>query len=104
VIQVVKLEKISKSVAVKWLPANPVIIDSGAFDGSDSITLAPLSRGTAHAIDTDSQVHDTMQQSTRKNPSVRWQNLTLSDAGGEATFYCEQADLVAPDSQLTLGL
>ena len=100
---VVKREKISKSVAVKWLPPNPVIIDCGAFDGSDSITLARLTGGTVHAIDADPQVYATMKHNTRKYPRVQCHNLALSDADGEATFYRGQLDLVDSGSLLTPG-
>ena len=100
----VKQEKISKSVAVKWLPANPVIIDCGAFDGSDSITLARLTGGTVHAIEADPKVYAMMKHNTRKYPRVRCHNLALSDADGEATFFCGQAELVASGSLLTPGV
>jgi FkbM family methyltransferase len=102
-IPVVKREKISKSVAVKWLPPNPVIIDCGAFDGSDSITLARLTGGTVHAIEADPQVYAMMKHNTRKYPRVRCHNIALSDADGEATFYCGELDLVDSGSLLTPG-
>jgi FkbM family methyltransferase len=102
-IPAIKKEKISKSAAVKWLPEKPVIVDCGAFDGSDSITLSRLTGGIVHAVEADPLLYEKLRYNTRKYKAVRCHNLALSDTDGEGAFYCGQADLVAAGSLLAPG-
>jgi FkbM family methyltransferase len=96
----VKQEKISKSLAVRHLPANPVIVDCGAYDGGDALTLAQLSGGTVHAFEADPEIFALLKHNTRRCDSIICHNVALSDKNGTGSFYCGTGDLNASGSLL----
>jgi len=96
----VKGEKISKSLAIRHLPPNPVIVDCGAYDGGDSLTLAKLSGGTVHAFEADPEIFALLKHNTRRFPSVRCHHVALSDRDGVGTFHRGMGDLNASGSLL----
>jgi FkbM family methyltransferase len=96
----VKQEKISKSLAIRHLPPNPVIVDCGAYDGGDALTLAKLSGGTVHAFEADPEIFAVLKYNTRRCASIICHNIALSDKNGKGSFYCGTGDLHASGSLL----
>ncbi|MGV2336631.1 MAG UNVERIFIED_CONTAM: FkbM family methyltransferase [Planctomycetaceae bacterium] len=96
----VRFEKISKSLAIRNLPLRPVIVDCGAYDGGDAITLAKLSGGTVHAFEADPEIFELLKHNTRRCASVRCHHLALSDRNGIGNFYCGDGDFNASGSLL----
>jgi FkbM family methyltransferase len=96
-------EKISKRLAVRHLPRNPVIVDCGAYDGGDSIVLSRLTKGTVHAFEADPQIFKKLVHNTRHWRNVICHPLALSDKDGTAKFNCCRGDLAASGSLLIPG-
>lgn len=97
----IKNENISKSLVIKGLRENPVIIDCGAFDGGDSIELACLTGGTVYAFEANPKLFQQLKHNTRKYPSIKCQDIALSNMDGTAAFHIGTGNFAASSSLLT---
>jgi FkbM family methyltransferase len=101
----IKNENVSKSLVVKGLRKNPVIVDCGAFDGGDSIELARLTGGTVYAFEANPKLFLQLKHNTRRYPSVKCQDIALSNVDGTANFhlgtgnYSASSSLLQPNEQ-----
>jgi FkbM family methyltransferase len=94
-------EKISKAALKKYLPRNPVIIDCGAHDGSDSASLAKQFRhGTVHAFEPVSGLYKRLQQKAAPFANIRCYNIALADRNGILDFYVSEGASDASSSLL----
>jgi 2-O-methyltransferase len=79
---------IPKYLLKPWLPPNPVIIDCGSNDGSDSIELARIfPKGQIHSFEPVSKVFAALQENTRKYKNIHCYELALSADTGNAKMY-----------------
>ena len=75
----------------KYLPSNPVIIEAGAFNGSDTQRLSAYwPQGTVHAFEPVPEIFQQLQSNTRHLANVHSYPLALSSSTGTATFYVSQ--------------
>jgi FkbM family methyltransferase len=81
----IKAEKISKSILKSLLPKNPVIVDCGAHDGTDSILLAKILRGTVHAFEPVPAIYQRLIRNTA-DFDIKSYSIALSDVNGKAIF------------------
>jgi hypothetical protein len=65
-IPAVKQDKISKSILIKYLPANPVIIDCGAHDGNDSVEMVKILGGQVHAFEPIDDLFERLKRRTER--------------------------------------
>lgn len=96
-----------------YLPENPIIVEAGAFDGSDTKKMAmqwPI--GMIHAFEPVPQNFELLQHNMAGYSNVRCYNYALSDVTGFATFYnainpakpdkpCQAGSLLAPKERLS---
>lgn len=80
-------EKISKKYIRKFLPSNPVIIDCGAHDGSDSVELATLIGGKVFSFEPVPEVYNRLQEKTKPYSSIQCFQLALADKNGTVDFH-----------------
>ena len=94
-------ENISKAILRKYLPRNPVIIDCGAHDGSDSAGLAKQFRnGTVHAFEPVPVLYKRLQHKAATVSNIRCYNLALADQNGILDFYLSEGGSDASSSLL----
>jgi 2-O-methyltransferase len=80
-------EKISKKYIGEFLPQNPVVIDCGAHDGSDSLELAQMLRAKVFSFEPVPAVFNRLKERTKSNRSIECFQLALGDKNGSVSFY-----------------
>ena len=96
----VKSDKISKYLLKKYLPHNPVIIDCGAHDGSDSVELARMLKGEIHAFEPVENLFARLKVNAKKFPNIACYQIALSDKNGQQDFYISEGRSDASSSLL----
>ncbi|MBS1596764.1 MAG: FkbM family methyltransferase [Bacteroidetes bacterium] len=96
----IQYDKISKSVLKKYLPANPVTIDCGAHDGTDSVELSRIIGGTIHAFEPVSEIFQRLKKNTVAYKSIHCYQFALSDNNGVGLFYVSEGNSDASSSLL----
>jgi FkbM family methyltransferase len=96
----IKDEKISKAYIKKFLPNNPVMIDCGANDGSDSIELALRCGGEVHAFEPLENIFNQLKIKTANYAAIHCYQLALSDCDGTGSFYVSEGGSEASSSML----
>lgn len=77
----------------KYLPENPIIIDAGAFDGTDSIVMSTLIPGsTIHAFEPDPENYLKLQKKIKTHPNIFCYSAALGDKNGITHFHRSQDD------------
>lgn len=73
---------------VSYLPKSPVIVEAGAFNGSDSLILARyFTTATIHAFEPVPAIYDKLVTATSHEHRIITYPIALSNTIGEATFY-----------------
>ncbi len=104
-IPTVKGEKISKSILKAYLPRNPIVIDCGAHDGSDSILLYKVLGGSIHAFEPVPEIYNRLLKNCSKL-SIRCYPVALSNVCGESKLFKSSgtsdasSSLLAPKNHL----
>jgi FkbM family methyltransferase len=94
-------EKISKILLKKYLPSNPVIIDCGAHDGSDSVALAKLfKKATIYAFEPVKDLYTSLKVNTSHFKNIITYPIALADLDGEMDFYISAGGSDASSSLL----
>jgi FkbM family methyltransferase len=71
-----------------YMPANPIIVEAGAFDGKDTLRLAAAwPTSTIHAFEPVPEIFTRLESNTVTNPIIKRYPLALSDHNGTAEFY-----------------
>ncbi len=87
---IIKKEQLLPLVA-KYLPSNPVIIEAGAFNGSDTKRLAEFwPMGTIHAFEPVPNIFQLLTENTANYSNVHRHNYALSSHDGQALFYVSE--------------
>lgn len=95
-----KLERISKSVLKKYLPANPVMIDCGAHDGADTVELARILGGQIHAFEPVKEIFERLKKRTAPFSNIHCYNIALGDSNGAQFFFVSEGGSDASSSLL----
>jgi FkbM family methyltransferase len=78
---------------VPYLPVSPVIVEAGAFTGSDSIRLAKQwQQGTVHAFEPVPELYKKLQHNTQPYANIHTYNYALSSQTGSALFYLSEKE------------
>lgn len=73
---------------VPYLPHNPIIIEAGAFDGTDTIRISKQwPEGTIHAFEPVPSLYATLTKNTVAYPTIHCYEVALSDRNGTAPLY-----------------
>jgi len=87
----VRDEKISKALLKRYLPPDPVIIDCGAYDGTDSVALAKLfPKGMVHSFEPIDNLFNRLLKNTVSYSNIKCYQLALSDRSGMQDFYVSE--------------
>lgn len=71
-----------------YLPENPVIVEAGAFDGRDSVTLVEFfPKGTLYTFEPVPELYKKVLDKVQGNPRIHTYPLALSDKTAKATFH-----------------
>ncbi len=74
-----------------YLPKNPVIVEAGAFQGTDTVRLAKAwPDASIHAFEPVPQLYDILLHTTSSYPHITCYQLALSDRTGSALFYVSE--------------
>ena len=94
-------ERISKVVLKKYLPINPVIIDCGAHDGSDSVELAKIFiKGIIHSFEPVEELYSRLKKKAEKYNNIYSYQIALADKNGIMDFYISEGSSDASSSLL----
>ncbi len=75
----------------QFLPPNPIIIEAGAFDGTDTKRLAnQWPQGTIHAFEPVPELFIALTKNTSTIPNIIRHPVALSDQTGSATFHISE--------------
>jgi len=78
---------INKVFISTFLPPNPVIIDCGAHDGSDSIELQKIKGAKVYSFEPLPQVFDRLKEQTKPYKNIEIFKVALADFNGMAKMY-----------------
>ncbi len=97
----VKNENISKAYLKKFLPDNPVIVDCGAHNGSDSVQLARLFRkATIHSFEPVPGLFKMLLINSKPYNAISCYQLALADKSGYMDLYISEGASNASSSLL----
>lgn len=89
-VHIIKPHQASEYIA-QWLPAHPIIIEAGAFDGTDTKRLAhQWPGGTIHAFEPVPEIFERLTTNTQHLPNVYRYQVALSDHTGTAPFHISE--------------
>jgi 2-O-methyltransferase len=87
---IIKKNQILRYVS-QHLPNNPIIVEAGAFDGTDTRKMcAQWPHGTIHAFEPIPEVFALLEVNTKDIPNVVRHQVALSDHNGSATLYVSE--------------
>lgn len=70
------------------LPENPIIVEAGAYDGTDTKRMSILwPKGVIHAFEPVPEVYEKLLKKTYKIPNIKSYKAALSNKNGTAIFY-----------------
>ena len=92
---------ITKKDFEKYLPANPVILEAGAYDGSDTLEMATLwPQATIFAFEPVPDSYQLAKEKTKKCANVAVIQAALSPKNGEIEFFVSSGMVGAQSSSM----
>ncbi len=86
----------------QYLPPNPVIIEAGAHNGSDTVKLSALwPKGTIYAFEPVPELFDTLKKNTAHLENVIALQVALGDKIGTSKFHVSSKEGTGSSSMLT---
>jgi FkbM family methyltransferase len=75
----------------QYLPDNPIIVEAGAFDGTDTCKMSShWPKGIIHSFEPVPDVFALLEAKTSQLPNVVRHPIALSDHNGSATLYVSE--------------
>ena len=96
----IKNSDISKNVIKKYIPFKPVIVEAGAHNGSDSIQLARMMKGSVYAFEPIPSLYKELCKKTAKYKNITCYNLALGEKDGQYLMYMSSGSSDASSSIL----
>ena len=76
------------SLVKPYLPENPIIIEAGSFNGSDTKKLATFwPQGTVYAFEPVPEIYALLLENVKDIQTIHPQNIALFESTGNATFH-----------------
>lgn len=76
------------NVVARYLPDNPIIVEAGAYIGTDTIKIAQQwPHGVVHAFEPVPDIFARLQENTQPYPNIYIYQQALSDKNGTASIY-----------------
>lgn len=80
--------KVILKLAKPFLPEDPVILEAGAYNGTDTDEIAQTwPKGIVHAFEPQPEIFQQLRSNLKPRTNVKVYELGLSDYVGTATFY-----------------
>lgn len=93
--------EISKHIIKDYLSDYPVIIDCGAFNGSDSVEFAKLIKtASIHSFEPVTELYLDLKKRTKRYKNIHTYNIALADKDGSMDFYVSNGASTASSSLL----
>jgi len=101
------------AIAARYLPSDPVIIEAGAYDGNDSVSMArKWPQSVVHSFEPIPYLYANLIKTTKNQTNIHTYQLAVGDSVGQATMYVselphkpgipsESSSLLAPKEHLT---
>ncbi len=87
---IIKKNQILSYVA-NYLPDNPIIVEAGAFDGTDTQKMsAQWPQGTIHAFEPVADIFAILEAKTKHCSNIMRHQIALSDQNGSAILYISE--------------
>lgn len=75
----------------QYAPSRPIVVEAGAFDGTDTIKLAQtFAKGFVHAFEPVPELFTKLIVNTAKLPNIHGYEQALSDINGLSVFYISE--------------
>lgn len=79
------------TVIEPYLPPNPIILEAGAFDGSDTIRMAKKwPSAMIYAFEPVPELYARLKNNTYQYPNIHCYQIALSNTNGTAPFYISE--------------
>jgi len=79
-------------IVEQYLPENPVVLEAGAYDGTDSIEILKyFPKATIHSFEPIAYLYEKLKMKTSTFSSIHTYSLALGDSIGSATMYVSEA-------------
>ena len=79
------------STLAQFLPSNPIIVEAGAFGGSDTLAISrQWPTATIHAFEPVPEIYDHLCANTQHNTHIHRYPYALSNHNGTATLYISE--------------
>ncbi len=88
-----------KAIIEQFLPSNPIVLEAGAHNGTDTVELAQWA-GRVYAFEPVPSLFEQLIRRTYKLPNVFCCQVALSDTTGTAPFYVSSGTSDASSSLL----
>ena len=76
------------AIIAEYLPKNPIIVEAGAFNGTDSISMAKQwPQGIIHAFEPVPEIFEQLRHNTKPYANIHCYPLALSNHDGFASFH-----------------
>lgn len=98
-----------KDILKKYINEDAIILDAGAFNGSDSIDFAiKFPNSTIYAIEPVTSIYSTLRNNTHSYNNIKCYNVALDDTIGEKELFIssgysnQSSSLMKPKEHLTI--
>lgn len=100
------------AIAARYLPTNPVIIEAGAYDGTDCVVMATKwPQSTVHSFEPIPYLYANLANTTKNHANIHTYQFAVGDSVGHATMHVsehphkpgipsESSSLLAPKDHL----
>jgi FkbM family methyltransferase len=91
----------SLRIVMRYLPERPVVLEAGAFDGSETVALATLyPDGKIYSFEPVPDIYEKLLEKAKPVKNIKTYQMALSDMNGFAKFYVsEEAGVPGVSSQ-----
>ena|SRR3990167_7752803 len=83
--------KVALEVIKEFLPESPIIVEAGAFDGSETITMAKkIKNSQIYSFEPIPELFDKLTGKAASFSNIKTYQLALADFNGETNFYTSE--------------
>lgn len=98
-----KIGDFDQALLKRYLPNNPVILEAGAFDGTDTLAMINIwPNATIYAFEPDKDSYKLCYERVQTKKNVQTFNLALGDKNGEANFFKSGGSSAGESSSLLM--
>jgi len=77
-----------RELAMRYLPPNPIVVEAGAYDGSESQIMACIwPNGHIHSFEPIEKLYENVVENTKGIPNITTYKLALGEESGKRSIY-----------------